>query len=89
MKKSLKSKKKHNLKEKDNSRNREVVTFRMKLALKSELDNICGEMSISRSNFILNCVVKEMYQCRGKNKAECKKKLKSYNYVKFIVSKIA
>lgn len=68
-------------------RNREIVSFRMKLRIKEELDGLCAELEISRSNFILNCVVKEICNCKGKKGTENRKKLLNVRMIDFYLSK--
>lgn len=69
-------------------RNKEIVSFRMKLGIKEELDGLCTELEISRSNFILNCVVKEICNCKGKKGAENKKKLLNVRMIDFYLPNI-
>lgn len=75
--------------EQERKRNREIVTFRMKIAIKHELDLLCDELKMSRSNFILNCVVKEMHHFKSKNKNHFKKKLENINFVEFVISNLS
>lgn len=67
-------------------RNKEIVSFRMKLGIREELDELCTELEISRSNFILNCVMKEICNCKGKKGTENRKKLLSVRLVDFYLS---
>lgn len=40
------------------SRNQEIVSVRMRVGIKKELDLICDELEMTRNNFIVNCIVK-------------------------------
>ena len=68
-------------------RNHEIVSIRMKSWIKEELDELCFEMDISRSNFILNSVVKEINNCKGKKGKENRKKLENINIIQIYLSK--
>ena len=68
-------------------RNHEIVSIRMKSWIKEELDELCFEMDISRSNFILNSVVKEISNCKGKKGKENRKKLENINIIQIYLSK--
>lgn len=66
---------KENFRENLNVRSKEIVSIRMKTNIKYELDCICEELDITRNNFILNSVIKEIKKIRANEIEEHKKKI--------------
>lgn len=42
------------------NRNKEIVSIRMRIGLKKEVDCLCKNYGITRNNFIVNCILKEL-----------------------------
>lgn len=59
------------------NRSNEIVSIRMRIGIKKELDDICNELKMTRNNFIINCIL------RGLND---KKKLPEINSINFFFS---
>lgn len=72
---------------KQNRRNKEIVSIRMREGIKNEVDDICESLGMTRNNFIINCVLKELNS--AKEKKTSKKKLVEAGFFRYIGYKTA
>lgn len=56
-------------------RNKEIVSIRMRVGIKKQIDIFCEKNKITRNNFIINCILKELISNNGK---------KNFNFFKNI-----
>lgn len=68
--------------EKHCRRNKEIVSIRMREGIKKEIDTLCLNLGITRNNFIINCVLKELNS--AKERGAFKKKLIEAGFYKYI-----
>lgn len=47
-------------------RNKEIVSIRMRIGIKKEIDIFCEKNKITRNNFIINCILKELMASKNK-----------------------
>lgn len=61
-------------------RNKEIVSIRMRIGIKKEVDIFCEKNKITRNNFIINCILKELISNTNKKNSNFMKNIQIFNY---------
>lgn len=61
-------------------RNKEIVSIRMRVGIKKQIDIFCEKNKITRNNFIINCILKELISNTNKKNSNFMKNIQIFNY---------
>ena len=61
-------------------RNKEIVSIRMRIGIKKVVDIFCEKNKITRNNFIINCILKELISNTNKKNSNFMKNIQIFNY---------
>lgn len=60
-------------------RNKEIVSIRMRIGIKKEVDIFCEKNKITRNNFIINCILKELISNTNKKNSNFMKSIQFFS----------
>ena len=61
-------------------RNKEIVSIRMRIGIKKEVDIFCEKNKITINNCIINCILKELISTTNKKNSNFMKNIQIFNY---------
>lgn len=61
-------------------RNKEIVSIRMRVGIKKEIDIFCEKNKVTRNNFIINCILKELIANNDKKNIKFLKQVQKIRY---------